>query len=426
MYVEGRVVAVVLVTCDVHRRSRERRTRSTCTSLPSRRPSGRSIDVRRPVGAAISIMRRDHWCRLLRMVATATPCARNSLRLGAGGVSTAKCLCWRWLADTFGSSSRQVASLISEAMSARAAATAPRRDLAVVSDLGVVGPMGPPRSVERFLRKLSEEQTRFLIAIADAAVELGDVSDDLRRAAAEHVVLSRRFLDGQRALLRRRADVAATLDEMDRAAIVDRPIPPRASTTFDPMFERQRDDLARLLDRWWDSDGVQCAADVSHATARASISQRLADAEFEPPIDGPSASLRRPHVEVDERANLDERAERPHASTLLPPFVFARLAATTSMTLIDTLDGLITSLVGPSELVSVTGAEVAEPSPEPPSDPADLLLALDARPDTFDSFWLSAAGAPPLRKRRRLLSSRLPMALPFFVAAVSSLTLLVQ
>ncbi len=192
------------------------------------------------------------------------------------------------------------------------------------------------------------------------------------------------------------------------------------------MFERQRDDLARLLDRWWDHDGVQCGADVSHATARAATSQRLADAEVEPPIDGPSALLRDPHLEVAERDGLDERAEPRHAPTSLPPFVFARLATTTSTTLIDTLDGLITSLVGPPVPVSVTGAELAEPMPEKLSDQADLLLVLDAGPDAFDSFWLSAASAPPLRKRRRRLSSRLSTALPFLVAAVYSLAPLVQ
>jgi hypothetical protein len=74
----------------------------------------------------------------------------------------------------------------------------------------------------------------------------------------------------------------------------------------------------------------------------------------------------------------------------------------------------------------VTGAEVAERMPEPPSDPADLLLVLDPESDLFVSFWLSAASAPPLRKRRRRLSSRLSAALPFLVAAVYSLAPLAQ
>ncbi len=131
-----------------------------------------------------------------------------------------------------------------------------------------------PRSVEKFLCILADEQARFLRAVGQAAVELGGVSDEMRRAAGEHVHLSQRFLDAQRALLRRRADVEATLTLLD-GQVDSAAIPPRAPVA-DPLFEQQRAGLSKLLDEWWAAAIGHGTTEVSHATARTTMASRLA------------------------------------------------------------------------------------------------------------------------------------------------------
>jgi hypothetical protein len=121
--------------------------------------------------------------------------------------------------------------------------------------------------VDAYFAVLRKEQARFLDAIAEAR-SLLDGSRRFARATAIHAQLTRRFLDAQRAILKRRAEVEA---EMALGAI-------------DTDFEVHQSDgteaarqLAALLDTWWHAENQTGRKMLDAARGRADECESVAD-----------------------------------------------------------------------------------------------------------------------------------------------------
>jgi hypothetical protein len=116
---------------------------------------------------------------------------------------------------------------------------APYGDRAEARD--VTATADPRSSVDDYFDVLRREQARFLDAIAEARLLLIG-SGRVAHAAAIQAQLARRFLDAQRSILRRRAEVEAEFAALAGGKDLEVDEPDGAEAT------RQ---LAALLDDWW-------------------------------------------------------------------------------------------------------------------------------------------------------------------------------
>jgi hypothetical protein len=165
---------------------------------------------------------------------------------------------------------------------------------------------GQPAGVEAFLETLREEQAHFLFALREASSLLGRDSGQLAQVAAIQSRLTQQFFDAQRQILTRRAefdDEVAHITACDRAE----PGPPSARhgiaalgvavvrtkadaddlrcviddafLPVDPDGVAPQQELALLLDHWWEAENRQGLALIDLARARAAMSSHVARIE---------------------------------------------------------------------------------------------------------------------------------------------------
>ena len=123
--------------------------------------------------------------------------------------------------------------------------------------------------VDAYFAVLRKEQARFLDAIAEAR-SLLDGSRRLAYATAIHAQLTRRFLDAQRAILKRRAEVEAEV------------VVGSAGTDFEiqhPDGTEAARQLAALLDTWWQAENQIGRKMLDAARGRTDVCESVADAQ---------------------------------------------------------------------------------------------------------------------------------------------------
>lgn len=198
--------------------------------------------------------------------------------------------------------------------------------------------------VDVYFETLRREQARFLETIGRARSLLDGGSGHLAEFSASQAVLTRQFLDAQRAILKRRAEILA------ESSIDARP---------DPRTMAAQAQLAALLDDWWrtENKGARSAIDTVGATETVVPCRGVA-----PPrqlVNGQVGTGRQPS---DVLAALED-VDPAHLLTLLT--------------------SLADSLAPPPEKI-----------PRPQVAPVDeLVIRLDHPPtgstsdDTFREFW---------------------------------------
>ena len=268
---------------------------------------------------------------------------------------------------------------------------------------------------------------RFMQDWVAAERAIGGSAGTLPAAAAQHRAATRRFLDAQRALLARRAqldadvaaaglsarrDAAATVaDARTRAGLpaVSEEFP-RGPDGVDGLtiswFDAESE-LGSVLDRWWNFDGAACDAVMADADEQAGVVRQLARIEA---------------GEVMANWSVPSALPAPSAThmPLLPPTLLTVLERSAETPVEEVCDELLQSLgVASDELATTDGERVetfappsgrplvgsiptgvfpapradsligdaGDPSPGVPSRSAGPGAGESSGPDDFDRFW---------------------------------------
>ena len=271
--------------------------------------------------------------------------------------------------------------------------------------------------VEAYFDTLRKEQARFLDAIAGARSLLNSGSGQLAQLAATQGLLTRQFLDAQRSIMRRRAEIDAEIamivDESAglAAGMVDsRPLEPRTIAA-----QRQ---LASLLDDWWRIENQDGRAAVDAVRGRATVEPSAGPEVCQtlpPPVGVPVHGIPIP--------------ARTESTTCLPSEMLTALESVEPGNLLSLLTTLADSLAPrPAE---------TELRQEPPVD--DLVIRPDPAPigisaaDSFDEFWdersiLESEDASPRlmsAARRAFRSTAAHVVLPMTVVTSALVLLMV-
>jgi hypothetical protein len=288
----------------------------------------------------------------------------------------------------------------------------------------------PVRPVaERYLARVAAEQHRFVDSLGAAQGLLDGSAGELAELAAGHTRLARQFLDGQRAILRHRADTDAAIAAIGASARTSgRLAPPAADTRVDtrpaPVLAASRvrpAPVAPLLD---DAATATLAELIDGAFEDASA---IAEGELRELLEGWWARGR----ENDQAALEDARAQAAaarHLSVRPPAPVAARPAPVEPDEPVALVDAVgVLDLVEHSDagdlarlldtLVELLGEPVADDDGRAKADVAPKPLV--ARGDSvaseaeaaFDRFWRSnsAGGSRGAVTERLLVQVLLPM-----------------
>jgi hypothetical protein len=268
-----------------------------------------------------------------------------------------------------------------------------------------------PAESAAYLTLLAREQDRFLASVAEAGAHVGDGPGQLGKVVAIQNRLTQEFLDAQRSIIRRRAETAAAVVQIEHAAARDAlqlassvrsaawPAPPSSpfaalpapsewsppgssgpsveyasgsaarnqeiddadmasiARLVDGAFDQREPDgdimrrqLREVLDGWWTVEQHEAKAAVDDATARAAMRVHLARVE---------ADLARADQVRVEFAAPPFRYEPPrHVSPLI-----TALDTTTQEDLDDVLASLLDGLDGRP----VTDGPLVPPAAVPPA-----------------------------------------------------------
>ena len=244
---------------------------------------------------------------------------------------------------------------------------------------------GHSAGVDAFLDALRREQACFLDTIAGARSLLDGESGQFARFTATHGLLTRQFLDAQRSIMKRRAEIDAEVAMIiDEAGFTAETVDTRQ---LEPRITAAQRQLAALLDDWWRVENQDGRALVDAARARAAVRQ---PAEIEA-----GAAINR---RSDVAAHSDLVPKQSESTQQLTTEILAALEAVDPVNLLSLLTTLADSFAPrPAE---------TERHEEPPSD--DLVIRLDRATsgmtpeDTFQEFWdepapREIARAAPLR-----------------------------
>lgn len=121
--------------------------------------------------------------------------------------------------------------------------------------------------VNAYFETLRREQTRFLEAVERARSLLGSDSGHLAQLTATHGMLTRQFLDGQRLIMKRRAQVDSEVGGIIKEPAGFSTVPIGAFERDHPDYTNAQHDLATLLEYWWHSENVRGRAVLDAAQA---------------------------------------------------------------------------------------------------------------------------------------------------------------
>jgi len=246
--------------------------------------------------------------------------------------------------------------------------------------------------VDAYLDTLRKEQARFLDAIAGARSLLNGQAGQLPQFAAAQGLLTRQFLDAQRSIMRRRAEIdaeiATIVDEASglAAGIIDtRSLEPRTTSA-----QRQ---LAALLDDWWRIENQDRQAVIDAARGQSTVEPLVGHEvckTFPPPLGLPVRDVPIPGQAAPMQSPPSE--------------MLAALESVDPENLLSLLTTLADSLAPRS-------AEI-DPREEPPVD--DLVIKLTPAPlgmsaaDSFEEFWdeLSVVETKEASRRRMSVARR--------------------
>jgi hypothetical protein len=238
--------------------------------------------------------------------------------------------------------------------------------------------------VNAYFETLRREQTRFLEAVERARSLLGSDSGQLAQVTATQGMLTRQFLDAQRSIMKRRAQVDAEVGGIVKEAASLSTVLVGAFEADHPAYTNAQQQLATLLDDWWHAENVRgrTVLDAAQAATRHNGQENEAATS--------QAALPPPKPD-DECADLAPPVRLAPSVPLAPPSLPAPLVITLD-------DAKATDLVSLCAGIADSPQSSGATRPDLRIAPADdLVIRLDlptsvastrgASEETFGEFW---------------------------------------